>query len=546
MTIMPDRRAALAQIAAGGLALTTGSAGAAGTNLMSGSTPIAQTTHGKVQGSVSGGVMGFRGIPYASARRFERPAPPAAWTGVRMADAFGPVAPQVNPQAAGPSPLIIAHLPRPAGAPPPPPLREDEACHYLNIWTSGLRDGRKRPVMVWLHGGFFAVGSGATVDGTALASRGDVVVVSLNHRLNVLGFSHLDHLAQGGFSGTGNLGMLDIVAALRWLRENIENFGGDPDRIMVFGQSGGGMKTSWLLASPAAAGLVQRAAIHSGPGLRMMERERAAAVSDQLLHHLGLRASEAGQLRDMPLARLMEAYFALAGANRAGSFTELSCFAPVVDGEILPRHPFAPDAPAQSANIPLLIGWNAQEMSFFMGNDPQGFALDEAGLAARATAYLGPQAGEVLDIYRARDPHATPSRRYIQSFSDEQIMAPTLLLADRKAEQAAPVFAYRFDWQSPAMEGKLGALHTLEAPFVFNTVDSQMALTGGSPQARALASQMSAAWVAFAATGQPAASGLPAWRRYDSARAIMALDNTSRLQNDPEADLRIRMARRYI
>lgn len=509
--------------------------------------PMADTTSGKVLGALNDGVMAFRGIPYAQAARFERPAPPAPWSGLRETLAYGPAAPQVNPRGGGPSPVILAHLPRPAGAPPPPPLREDEACQVLNVWTSGLRDGRKRPVMVWLHGGFFAVGSGASGDGTALARRGDVVVVSINHRLNVLGFAHLDDLPGGGFDGTGNLGMLDIVAALHWVRENIEAFGGDPSRIMVFGESGGGMKTGWLLASSAAQGLVHRAAIQSGPGLRMMEREQAAGITHQLLHALSLRPGDAEELRRMPLDRLMAAYFTVAAANPARSFSDLSCFAPVLDPHLLPRHPFAPTAPDQARDIPLLIGWNAQEMSFFMGNDPQGFSLDEAGLAARAATYLGPDAPNLLAQYRARYPDASPARRYIQSFSDEQIMAPTLLLADRKSAQGgAPVFAYRFDWQSPALEGKLGALHTLEAPFVFDAVDSQMALTGGTAQARALARQVSAAWVEFAATGRPAADGLPAWEAYGDQRRVMALDNTSRLLADPEAGLREKLARRHL
>ncbi|NOW47982.1 para-nitrobenzyl esterase [Novosphingobium sp. SG751A] len=507
--------------------------------------PVAQTASGKVMGARLGNVLAFRGIPYAQAARFERPRAVAPWTGVREALAFGPISPQVNPRAGGPSPLIITRLPRPANAPPPAPAREDEACQMLNIWTSGLRDGHKRPVMVWLHGGFFAVGSGASGDGAALARRGDVVVVSLNHRLNVLGFAHLDDLPGGDFSGTGSLGMLDIVAALDWIRENIEDFGGDPSRIMVFGQSGGGMKTSWLLASPAAKGRLHRAAVQSGPGLRMMERDRAAAVTDQLLHALSLRPQEASELRHLPLDRLMSAYFTVAAANPARGFTDLACFAPVLDPDLLPAQPFSPAAPEQARDVPLLIGWNAQEMSFFMGNDEAGFALDEAGLAARAAAYLGPNAHDLLAIYRARYPDTSPARRYIQSFSDQQVMAPTLLMADRKAAQnGAPVFAYRFDWQSPALEGKLGALHTLEAPFVFDTVDAQMALTGGTAEARLLARRMSSAWVEFAATGRPAADGLPTWQPYDGERRIMALNHQSALLTDPEADIREKLARR--
>ncbi|HSG54411.1 MAG TPA: carboxylesterase family protein [Paracoccaceae bacterium] len=510
------------------------------------SDPVAETIYGRVRGAFgAGGTMAFKGVRYAVADRFMPPRPPQPWAGVVDALQFGASAPQSNPEPPpGPPYVITAQIPPPAGASPPPRLPESEDCLFLNVWTAGLADGRKRPVMVWLHGGFFYGGSGSTVDGSALAARGGVVVVSLNHRLNAFGFAHLADLPAGEFGHSGNAGMLDIVAALEWVRDNIASFGGDPDRVMVFGASGGGMKTSILMASPQAEGLIHRAAMQSGPGLRFMEPADASAATAMLLAELGLAANQANDLALVPMVQLLRAYHAVAARLKPARFIDLPSFSPVLDANVLPRHPFSPDAAPRTRDIPMLIGWNAQEMSFFMGNDPAAFTLDEAGLEARAEALIGPGAADILTLYRQRHPALDPGQRYIRLLSDYSVMLPTLAQADRKAGLGgAPTYAYRFDFPSPALGGKLGAMHTLEASFVFDTTAAAPHITGGSPQAATLAATMSTAWANFAITGDPNGGDMPHWPRYDPATSpIMLLGAEPELAHDPVGPERRTMA----
>ncbi len=514
----------------------------AGRTFAQAAAPIAETAQGRLEGSRAGGAYAFKGIRYARAQRFMPPEPPESWAGIKPAQAFGANAPQTNANPPpGPPYVILAQLPRPAGAAPPPPLPEAEDCQFLNIWTSALKDGGKRPVMVWLHGGFFYGGSGSTVDGSALAARGDVVVVSLNHRLNAFGYTYLaDYGAE--FAHAGNAGMLDIIAALKWIRDNIEQFGGDPDRIMVFGTSGGGMKTAFLMASPAAQGLVHRAAAQSGPGLRFMEPAQARKATSALFSALDLPEGDVKALQAMPMERLLAGYHLVAAQMKPQQFIDLPCFAPVLDPELLPHHPFAPDAAALTRSIPMILGWNAQEMSFFMGNDPEGFALDEGGLEARMTGLFGAGAASLLALYRSAYPAASPSRLWIQAHSDYSIMLPTLTQADRRlAAGSAPTWLYRLDLQSTALGGKLGALHTMEGNLLFDQPAAARALLGDGPEVALLARQMSSAWVRFAATGDPndSASSLPQWPQFDHpARSTMLFDSPCLIEKDPTPQLR--------
>jgi len=493
--------------------------------------PIAETTLGRLRGVDLGGCWAFRGVRYAVAERFAAPRLPSPHAGVQGAFGVGPSAPQSNPRPpTGPSAIILPHLPRPPGAAPPSPLPESEDCLVLNVWTSGLGDGRKRPVMVWLHGGFFSSGSGSTVDGASLARRGDVVVVSLNHRLNAFGFTHLGH---PDFPQAANVGMLDIVAALQWVRDNIEAFGGDPKRVMVFGVSGGGMKTTFLTASPRARGLLHRAAVQSGPALRFMTADRALEATDRLYRAMGLKAGDVAGLRTASVEALLGGYHAVAAQLPPRRFTHLSCFAPVLDGDVLPRQPLDADATRQAAEIPLLIGSNAQEMSFFMGADAAGFDLDEAGLRARVETLLGPRAGGALESYARAYPHTTPSRRWIQLFSDYAIELPTTVQAERHARAGGRTWLYRLDFESPALGGKLGALHTLEGPLVFDTVEASRNLLGAGPKPEILAKAMSSAWVAFATTGNPNTGVGPHWPEYRlPERPTFIFDGEPRLVRD--------------
>lgn len=503
--------------------------------------PIVETRQGKLRGAWEGTCYAFRGIRYAVANRFMPPEQPEPWAGVKDALASGASAPQTNATPPpGPPYVILAQLPRPANAPPPVRLPESEDCLFLNIWTPALGngisgDGQKRPVMVWLHGGFFYSGTGSTTDGSGIAARGDAVVVSINHRLNAFGYTHLADVAGQDFAHSGNAGMLDVVAALEWVRDNIEAFGGDPQRVMVFGASGGGMKTSFLMGSPRAKGLLHRAGVQSGPGLQFMERDAASAVTERLLAEVGLSRANAHDLALIPTERLLAGYHAVAAAMPASRFIDLPCFAPVIDPELLPRQPFAPDCVQQAADIPMLIGYNAQEMSFFWGNDPDAFTLDEAGLHQRAAGFLGKQADEIIAQYRAAYPQATPARLYLQAFSDYSLMLPVLAQADRHAAAGdAGTYCYRLDYQSPALGGKLGALHTMEGALVFGTPEAGRALLGPGEAPVRLARQMSDAWVRFAASGDPGGEGLPDWPQYNAqTRATMLFDTETQVANDP-------------
>lgn len=534
-----SRRAVLSTAATcGGLLMVTG--GIAAT-----AEPIVETRQGRLRGAWDGSCHVFRGIRYAVAKRFMPPELPEPWGGIRDALAPGASAPQTNANPPpGPPYVITAQLPRPAGAPPPPKLPESEDCLFLNVWTPALNDGRKRPVMVWLHGGFFYGGTGSTTDGSGIAGRGDAVIVSINHRLNAFGYTHLADIAGADFAHSGNAGMLDIVAALEWVRDNIEAFGGDPACVMVFGASGGGMKTSFLMASPRAKGLFHRAGVQSGPGLRFMERDAASAVTERLLVEVGLNSSNARDLATLPMERLLAAYHAVAAAMPPARFIDLPCFAPVIDPVLLPHHPFSPSAAPQTATIPMLIGWNAQEMSFFWGNDPAAFTMDEAGLRRRAATFLGDKAEEILGQYRAAYPDATPARIYLQSFSDYSLMLPVLAQADRHAAAGGErTYCYRLDFQSPALGGKLGALHTMESPLVFDRVESSRALLGAGDAPSMLARQMSEAWVRFAATGDPNGDGLADWPQYGAPqRPIMLFNTDSQTASDPAHRAREAMA----
>ncbi|MEI9851901.1 MAG: carboxylesterase family protein [Sphingomonas sp.] len=504
------------------------------------SEPVVETRQGKWRGATVDGAATFKGVRYAVADRFLPPRAPDRWAGVQDALAYGAIAPQTNPNPPpGPPYVITAQFPRPAGAPPPTPAVESEDCLFLNVWTPTLDRGRKLPVMVWLHGGFFYAGSGATGDGSGIARRGEAVVVSLNHRLNAFGYCHLAGYG-AEYSHSGNLGMLDIVAALEWVRDNIEGFGGDPGRVMVFGASGGGMKTSFLMASPRAKGLLHRAGVQSGPGLRFLEHDAAAHATELLFAELSLKSGDVGALKALPVKQLLAGYYGVVARLPPKRFIDLPSFAPVIDPELLPRHPFSPDAAPLARPIPMMIGWNAQEMSFFMGNDDAGFALDEAGARERFQGFLGDKAEAAYALYARRYPDASPSRRYIQAWSDYSLMLPVLALADRKAAAGGgATYAYRLDRESPALGGKLGALHSSEAPYVFDTVANAAAMTGGTPEAHALARAMSGAWTRFAATGDPNGGGLPHWPAYAVAtRPIMLFGDASAAANDPQAEER--------
>jgi len=494
---------------------------------------VATTRHGKVRGAENGGIKVFKGVPYGASTehaRFRPPAPPAPWTGVRDALTFGPMSPQVR----GPLGSLFTSW----------TFDKDmsEDCLALNVWTPALRDGRKRPVMVWLHGGDFSSLSGSrnVFDGTRLCQKGDVVVVTVNHRLNIFGYLHLDHLATG-YAGSGNAGMLDIVAALKWVRDNIAAFGGDPGNVTIFGQSGGGAKVTTLMAMPAAKGLFHKAIVQSGSYyLDAMKSEEGTKFATALLTALDLTAKDAGQLATMPLDRL------LAGMDKAVKGPVKPNYRPVVDGTVLPAGPFAPGAPALSAGIPMIVGTTATEMTLLTGaRDPSTFALDDASLRQRLGAWFA--AGDidkVLATFKASRPGASASDLFFAIATDKAMREGAWRQAERKAAQhGAPVWLYELDWRTPVDGGKWGSPHSLDLALVFDNTALSASMVGAGPEAQTLADQMSAAWLAFARTGDPNTKAIPHWPAYGTKdRAAMVFDVTPKVVKDFRGDERVLLA----
>ena len=505
---------------------------------------IAETTFGRIRGVDNDGIKIFKAIPYgastAGPNRFMPPAEPADWSGVRDALAYGHSAPQRDP-AAPPPPagaLTISGENLPV---------EGEDCLVLNIWTPAVGTaadgGHRRPVMFWCHGGGFATGSGSSPDndGTNLARRGDVVVVTINHRLNVLGFANLSAFSDD-FAASGDAGMLDIVQALKWVRANISQFGGDPTTVTIFGQSGGGRKVETLLAMPSAKGLFHRAIIESGAAVKVVDREAAVRNAEQLLAKLGVQKTNVRELQKLPVEKIMAAYFAV-GKDNPGVDPSLGGFSPAVDGKILPQHPFYPKASPVSADVPVMIGNTRTEMTLFSLNDPTAFSLDDAGMRGRVNNLLGDHASAMIDLYRKLNPGASPSDIYFLIASDCRYGGPTMIAAQRRAALGkAPVYLYYFTWETPVQGGRLRSPHTMEIPFAFDNVKISARMTGGGAGAMALADKVSDAWIAFARSGDPNTPKLPHWPAYDAKdRATMVINNVSKVVNDPLREQRLAM-----
>jgi para-nitrobenzyl esterase len=496
-----------------------------------GSEAIAETAQGKVRGRAIDGIKIFLGVPYGgptAGRRWMPASKAGPWPGVRDALEYGPRSPFVDTHSRT-SELI--HWDSPPG-------NESDDCLVLNVWTPGLKDGRKRPVMFWLHGGGFSTGSGshASNDGTRLARRGDVVVVTINHRIGFLGYLNLAQLGGSPYADSGNVGMLDAVLALEWVRDNIGNFGGDPGRVMIFGESGGGAKVCTLLAMPAAKGLFHRAAIESGPALRSSTPEAATKSAELFIAELGLDKTRLDELQKLPLERLKAAQAALDKRHSPIRW------GPVVDGKALPRHPFDPDAPEVSADVPILIGNNKTEATFFLLNEiDKIYAFDDQALEARVKQTAGNDSDRLIAAYRRLYPKASPGELYFHISTDSGMWIGSVTLAERKAaQQRAPVYMYVFDWETPVMNGKLKSPHGLEVSFVFDNVGQGGKFIGDGADRFPLAAKMSGAWIAFARHGDPNTKDLPRWDPYTPEnRATMLFDNNSHVVKDPWSEARL-------
>jgi para-nitrobenzyl esterase len=488
---------------------------------------IVTTAAGKIRGSMQDKIHSFKGVPYgastAGSGRFMPPVKPQPWTGVRDALELGPASPQM------PSHLV----PESMAQQPSSDAHGSEDCLDLNVWTPSLSG--KRPVMVWYHGGGYSAGSAnwKMYDGTNLASKQDVVVVTVNHRLNVFGYLYLAELGGEKYAQSSNVGLLDLVASLEWVRDNIAAFGGDPGNVTIFGQSGGGGKVSTLLAVPAAKGLFHRAIAESGSAVKGVPRDRATHGAEAFLAQLGLKAHQVDELQKMPQAQLLQAMRATKGLP----------LAPVVDGRTLPRDPFDPVAPSITANVPFIIGSTETEVTWNvnMKFDP----LDEAQLHERvkeAARVDDTTADRLIAVYRKGRPQASNLDLFLILSTDfSNFRSGTDTEAERKAELAkAPVYKYYFQWYSPVRGGQLRSYHTLDIPFVFENTDIAESMVGGAPERYELAAKMSGAWAAFARTGNPNHKGLPHWAPFNTAqRATMIFNKECRAVNDPYREERL-------
>ncbi|GAB4324207.1 MAG: carboxylesterase/lipase family protein [Dehalococcoidia bacterium] len=496
-------------------------------------TVIARTALGSLAGRTEdNGILTFKGIPFArppiGELRWKPPQPPEPWDGVRDASTFGPAPLQQRVTAGA---LTILGF----GA----DERQDEDCLYLNIWTPAL-DGA-RPVMVWITGGAFYLGSGSQplYDGRFLARRGDVVVVTINYRLGSFGFLHGRSLCGDALDATGNEGLLDQVAALRWVREHIAAFGGDPRTLTVFGESAGGISIGQLLGMDAARGAFDRAILQSGAVSDPRPREDAAAYTADLLAAFGMQPSDAAKLRKVPASELLE-YQSNAIAAAAGTFGAGPRFGPVLDGEVIKRPARASVAAGSARGIPVIAGTLLEEMTLFAAADPSLATLDDDGLVRRLSVMLGEAAPRAVEAYRAarqaRGWSVAPRDLFVAITTDAVFRIPAIRLLEAQARQGTPAYAYLMDWCSPIAGGVLGATHALDLPFTFGTIEhvGAQAFTGEGPAVQALSEAIMDAWLNFARSGIPAAPALPSWPRYDSdRRATMRLGESCWVDEAP-------------
>jgi para-nitrobenzyl esterase len=496
---------------------------------------VANTAFGKVKGTRDKGVNIFKGIPYAGSvsgeHRFARPAPLEPWKDVRDAFRLG------TPAMQSPKTVYGINEPQPG-----------EDCLFLNVWTPA-NDNKKRPVMFYNHGGGFSTGSGGSAgqDGANLARYFDVVVVETNHRLNIFGYLYLGEVAGEKYKTSGNNGMLDIVDGLKWVKQNIAEFGGDPDNVMIWGESGGGAKTSCLYAMPSASDYFNKASVESGPGVMMTPVETAIATTNLLLKELNISLKDWGKLLELPADKLfaiqpqlMRAASAIQNnspkARGIGS-SGIGSFSPVVDGIVLPGHPFSPNAPAISKYKPLMIGWNEDEYTFFVteAGDVSGCKLqDFDSLRTKLEPKFGENTVRIIETYRSSRPNASPSTLFIEIMSVTFMGLGSVEIAEKKVKQnGAPVYLYNFGFKSglnvPNTDFPMGTAHAMDIGFKFNNVRPEMPgqyLAGEKPERFKTSLNFAGLWTSFAHSGKPGIKDQTEWPTYDLVkRATYKIDS---------------------
>ena len=492
-------------------------------------TAAVQTASGRLRGVVRFGVNQFWGVPYAAStaggNRFMPPTKVAPWSGVRDCFQVGNRSPQ-DPD--GPISEVFA-LDRQE------PMGED--CLNLNVFTPALGSGN-RPVMVWLHGGGFSGGSGNWLlyEGTNLARKEDVVMVSVTHRLNLFGFLYLADLGGGEkWVNASNAGMQDIVAALAWIKENIAAFGGNPNNVTVFGQSGGGSKVTTLMAMPSAKGLFHRAIAMSGAQVRGATRENATRGAEQFLAKLGLKSNQLDRLESLTLKQLQDAYYAEPRIQGLAS-------GPVVDGKSLPRDQWFPDAPAVSADVPLMMGSTETEDAW--NDPPPPLQMSEDEMLTRVKRIVRndeAKARDMVALYRKTHAGISNTDVWLIMNADNTRRANAQLLNELKAAQGkAPSYLYYFSWRSPVHKGQMKSYHTLDIPFALYNIDQAASMTGAMQDRYALAHKMSAAFASFARTGNPNHADLPNWPAFNTrAYPTMVFGNECKVMNDPNREERL-------
>ncbi len=489
-----------------------------------------RTTAGSVRGLVREDIQQFWNLPYgastAGANRFMPPQPVEPWSGVRDHFTVGTRSFQ-QPGVGEPAPVVLAMNRL---------EEESEDCLKLNVFTPAADNGA-RPVMVWLHGGGFNSGSGNYLiyDGTLLAKKEDVVVVSVTHRLNIFGFLHVADLGGEEWAGATNSGVQDLVAALQWVKDNIAAFGGDPGRVTIFGQSGGGSKVTTLMAMPSASGLFHRAIAQSGASLRGVPATDATAATESYLAKLGIARTQLNRLRELTPQQIQAAlYTEPAIPNFAGG--------PVIDGTVIPRHQWDPTAPEYSANVPLMAGSTATENGWL---GPPPFEMEDAELAELFTSRLAgndaARARTLLELYKGRYADVRNRMLWLIAESDNTRRRNAQILNNLKhAQGTAPSYLYYFNWYSPVHDNRMGSYHTLDIPFAFNNVDVAASMTGAGADRYQLAHVMSAAWAAFARTGNPDHPDMPHWPAFNpNEYPTMVFNTETTLQNDPNREERL-------